>query len=385
MGRGASRTAAWALRLQGVGEMAVGRDGGPEKQTSAGKPFQGAAVTTRPRSTLGATFYKAEGLSEAARPTVMAPQPQRAVDMPLDDSVRPRIPLSNLPSSKVASGACKVLTHTLWCAWRTQPCRAPRSRRRCAHAVGLLATWNQLFSVVRSTIARPSAKWSTYMFRSGWLYRGAMTTAPIGFGAALAVFLLIAVHASGGTNAEAHLNPLGHTASYAFTNSGCTNKVDPISVVFYWDASISAMHQHAHQHGGWVYHDGTFQYFFDHSCFGQDAQDASNPSWSARYHMRYLWNGDPTWGTYTLATPHHEDLLTCGHAVDANSNEPPGGFVMAKWDIGWNWHNWNNGGGSHYFQGSHWWGNNISFTQCDNEQASNDGWVDYVEVNGSHS
>lgn len=119
-----------------------------------------------------------------------------------------------------------------------------------------------------------------------------------------------------------------------------------------------------------------------------DGDDASNGNFQPRYHMRYYWNIDPTWGIYTLATPHHEDYLpdpighpSCGHAVDSNNNEPPGGFVMAKWDIGYNWHDWNGGGGTHLFGGSQFWGNTQQMLQCDGEYAWNDGYVDFVQIN----
>jgi hypothetical protein len=146
------------------------------------------------------------------------------------------------------------------------------------------------------------------------------------------------------------------------------------------------MHLHAGQHGGWAYQPPTPQYFFEHFCGVMDGSDASNGDIppQPRFHMRYFWNYDSgIWQYYSVSTPHHEDLLYCGHAVDSNNNEPPGGFVMGKWDIGFNWHNWNGGGGLHYFGGSWWWGNTQMFLQCDGEWAWNDGWLDFVEIRGA--
>jgi hypothetical protein len=206
------------------------------------------------------------------------------------------------------------------------------------------------------------------------------------------VFGIITALAIGLVNrAEAHLdpitiqNPMGHTSLYNYTNSTCGNAVDPISVFFYGAADTNNMHTHAHHHGGWTDHSGTGQYFFEHFCGTMNGQDAS--AVGTRYHMRYFWNYDPgIWQYYSVATPHHEDLLFqspgCGHAVDSNNNEPPGGFVMGKWDIGFNWHNWNNGGGQHWFGGSWWGGNTGGFVQCDGEWAWNDGYIDFVQIVG---
>jgi hypothetical protein len=181
--------------------------------------------------------------------------------------------------------------------------------------------------------------------------------------------------------AEAHLDPWGDTLPYSYRDPNCTIPADPITVVFYYNATIPNMHTHAHHHGGWSYHDGDTQYFFDHYCGLHDGQDASNPGWDplGRYHMRYWWWTDPYWGTYTLATPHHEDLVWCGHAVDSNWDEWPGGFVRARQDIAKNWHRYNNGG-SHYFAGSQYWGNTAAMWQCDGQPAWSDGNVDFVRV-----
>lgn len=207
--------------------------------------------------------------------------------------------------------------------------------------------------------------------------------AAIGVGLALLFTRVVGAVLPFGT-AEAHLDPFGHTSAYNYTDSQCIYQVDPISVVLYDNATLSNAHTHAHHHGGWDSHDGvTDQYFYDHWCGPMDGADASNPWWdiNGRYHMRYWYYNDGTWGFYTLTTPHHEDVA-CGtnHAVDSNQNEPPGGYVMAKWDIGSNWHDWNGGGGSHYFGGSQFWGNQTSFWQCDGEPAWNDGYVDFVRI-----
>jgi hypothetical protein len=177
-----------------------------------------------------------------------------------------------------------------------------------------------------------------------------------------------------------HLSFARHTRFYSYTDSSCTNAVDPISVVFYGQATLGNVDTHASHHGGWSNHGGGTQYFYDHYCGPMDGQNASGAIWQSRYHMREWSNWDATYRDYALATPHHEDMTWCGHAVDGDDNEPPGGFVLGKWDIGYNWHNWNNGGATHRFGGSQYWGNTQEFRQCDGDWASNDGWIDFVEV-----
>lgn len=205
-------------------------------------------------------------------------------------------------------------------------------------------------------------------------------------------------------HAGAHLEPdwgPGHTDWYSYTDApgvitpwGRTDEVDPISVVFYNNGSLSQTHYHAHYDSVWAVHDsvGNPQYFYDHyPCDIQDGQDADDLFFTSRLHMRYETGAewDPSWGTYTLATPHEEQVVLDGgnfvcHAVLSEANHPPGGFVLAKWDIGWDWHNWNNGGGLHYLAGSMWWGNTSEFQQCNGKWAGNDGWVDYIRIDGIH-
>jgi hypothetical protein len=174
----------------------------------------------------------------------------------------------------------------------------------------------------------------------------------------------------------------GHIAVYSFTDAACTDLVDPISVVFFNRATTANVNTHAGHHGRWTYRDGTTQFFYDHRCKQHASQAATRPSWGlpGRFHMRHAPNTDAFWGTYSLATPHYEDTTWCGHAVDSNWDEAPGGFVKAKWEIGYRWHNWNNGGGTHAFFTSEWWGNSDPQWQCDGQPAWNDGWTDLIRI-----
>ncbi|MBI2765795.1 MAG: hypothetical protein HYX53_07775 [Chloroflexi bacterium] len=194
---------------------------------------------------------------------------------------------------------------------------------------------------------------------------------------------------------SANLTFGSHVELYTYdgiSGSSCTGgRVDPISVLFYSNASTSNVNTHAGHHGGWTWSDGSNQYFYDHLCAPLDSQRASNYSFlgTSRYHMRYHWNVDnPNFGTYSIATPHYETIKLCGgipkHAVSPTGGGDPGGFVKGKWDIGYNWHNWNGayGGspGPHRFDQSAVWSNTQAMQQCDGTYAWNDGWVDYVEI-----
>lgn len=186
-----------------------------------------------------------------------------------------------------------------------------------------------------------------------------------------------------------------HTHDLTYSTSTCTagTTVDPFSVIFYQHAWTSNVSSHAGHHGGWNATDGSQQYFYNHGCTAKDGQRASQSSTSGitRYHMRYDYGSDPSLGDYSLATPHRETLDFCGgsivsHRVLASSagGGSSGGFVLGKWDIGYNWHNWNGsyGGspGAHNYLGSFWWGNVNPMQQCDGSYAWNDGYVDYVEI-----
>jgi len=188
--------------------------------------------------------------------------------------------------------------------------------------------------------------------------------------------------------ASADMDFSSHVRQYSYDSLSCTGRVDPVSVLFYQNSTTSAVNTHAGDHGSWTHTDGTEQYFWDHACDDFEGQRASQNSYLGvtRYHMRHRSGLDYfNFGTYSAATPHRETIKNCNfvpkHAANASSGSEPGGFVRAKWDIGYNWHNWNNGGGLHYIDQFAWWGNTSPMSQCDGTSAWNDGYIDYVEIN----
>jgi len=126
--------------------------------------------------------------------------------------------------------------------------------------------------------------------------------------------LALASEGSSPERASAHLDFRRHTSFYSYTDSACKFAVDPVSVVFYRNATLANVDQHASHHNGWTYHSESTQYFYDHHCSPMDNQNASGDFWQTRYHMREWWNWDSKNGYYTLATPHHEEMTWCGHA-----------------------------------------------------------------------
>lgn len=196
-----------------------------------------------------------------------------------------------------------------------------------------------------------------------------------------------------GSRATAHVaNQSGHIGAYSYGDSRCRNPVDPISVIFVGRATTSNVNAHAAHHSGWNYSGpSSGQYFYNHGCKRPTGDIASAGLFAPeRYHLRHVSGVDATQGTYSLSTPHHEDLVNCGgtlkHAVDSNWDEDPGGFVAAKWRIADTWHYWNSppspapSPSPHLWVRSEYWNNTAGLWQCDGQPAWNDGWVDFVEI-----
>jgi len=186
----------------------------------------------------------------------------------------------------------------------------------------------------------------------------------------------------------AHLDyTSSHIRGYSYNDSLCRKAVDPISVVFYRNASASNVNTHANHHNGWGSSGlSSAQYFYDHGCKRPTGDIASaGPFDPWRYHMRHFQSRDAARGTYSLATPHRETLVRCTdgstkHAVDPTTDTDPGGFVRAKWYIADTWHYWNDAPAPHFWQGSEYWGNTAALWQCNGQAVWNDGWVDFIEI-----
>ena len=132
------------------------------------------------------------------------------------------------------------------------------------------------------------------------------------------------------------------------------------------------MVSHASHHGWSNTSGGGTQYFDEHVCYYAQGSRATGCGVCTRYHFRVSHYGeDGSWGVYSIATPHHEDFTSCGHAVDSNDDEPPGGFVMGRNRFWYTWYP------SHSWQTWQYWSNTAPQQQCDGGWAWNDGWVDF--------
>ena len=185
----------------------------------------------------------------------------------------------------------------------------------------------------------------------------------LGVGTALGTVVML-VHLAA-ADSEAHLDGLVHVKRYTFPNStSCSDvyRIDPIGVVFYYNATSSNVRAHGGHHGGdggWneVSNGSQDQYFYQHGCIQGPGggEFADGHWWNDRYHVRHIshYDASEAWlGTYSLGTPHFEKSLQCGHAVKVPDNTWPtasSGFVAGKWELGLRWHNWNNGGAYHLF------------------------------------
>jgi len=227
---------------------------------------------------------------------------------------------------------------------------------------------------------------STNFFPRAWLHLGAF-----------ALGGLIAMGWAGQV-ADAHLDGLVHVKPYSFGTSSClaNDYRDPITVVFKPLGSNQNVQYHGQDHNWSVGSGSPFigsqaQYFYQHGCLNYQGQFASGFAWQNRYHLRLVVHNDPSepsMGWYSISTPHYE-IVTCGgssHAVSIPSewSFAPSGFVAARWEIGYQWHNWNNGGRHHTYLGAQYWGNNTQMQQCNGQWHGSDGWVDFVEVLGPY-
>jgi hypothetical protein len=202
--------------------------------------------------------------------------------------------------------------------------------------------------------------------------------------AAIAMVLALGVAQPAG----AHWSP----GWYTHTDSNCANnynRIDPVSMIFYNNATPDRVGFHITYHTGWGGTDAGGQWFKTHDspnvCVfnGSGWQRASSCGTCDRYHIRYadVYEWDGAYGWAVIGTPHYETYNygpNCWgqHAVTSTS---PGGFVNARNTL----YNALRNGGHAGTMG--WIGNTEPRKQCDNEYVANDGYGAYVmvTVNGS--
>jgi hypothetical protein len=169
---------------------------------------------------------------------------------------------------------------------------------------------------------------------------------------------------------------------YSFKDSGCTQSVDPVTTIFWYNGYQTYVQKHIPHHGVWVY-DVQFeasveplQYFWDNGyCNGNWGSFASAyANASARYHVRFREGHypDSSYFWFSMATPHHETSQGCGHVVDPTVNGWSG-FDEGRAKLA------NTMAGPHYsyYQTI---GNSALKTQCNGAQAGSNGVERYTRI-----
>lgn len=182
---------------------------------------------------------------------------------------------------------------------------------------------------------------------------------------------------------------------YSHRDSNClsvSNRVDPVTLVWYFDATIGRVASHVQSHMGWTNRDGSGQWFkvTDNPAYcvytggnGTNYQRASAGGSSTRSHVRYAddaFDNSAQWGYTVFGTPHYETYNygpSCWGGQHAVSS--PNGFITARNAI---YNAFKNAG--HTVAGYKDWGNTQQMKQCDGEYASNsDGRAYFIRVSST--
>jgi hypothetical protein len=193
----------------------------------------------------------------------------------------------------------------------------------------------------------------------------------------VAVVLAITAYFAGGVahHAFAGYSPATTFGHYSYSNSTCTQIVDPIGTVFTQGTGEYYMGQvgnHAQHHGGWGTSSFGSQRFYTDAdgCQNQHSQAADGSFWQDRHHMRWR----AAWTTITgfsfAATPHWEEVDGFTHCV------PSDGFILGKNEI---WSLWVQQG-AHTGTRNSYWGNTEEIQKCGSTLAANNGFVDYIPL-----
>ncbi len=169
---------------------------------------------------------------------------------------------------------------------------------------------------------------------------------------------------------------------------GCASSsaVDPINFVFYsWGTTGRVDNQllyHGYNAGSnWNYHDGSHQNFYvNNICSDQYYQYADCQLVCTRTHFReqpvYYESGTIGWSTVTDA--HHEQLVGCGHAVDANGTQGFGngsGYDYGQFLVYWQFY----GTSNHTTFQSQFFNTQI-MRQCNGWLASDNGYAQWMQL-----
>jgi hypothetical protein len=198
---------------------------------------------------------------------------------------------------------------------------------------------------------------------------------------AVAAFLVCAAASSTLSPASAHFTrpEYSYNSSAWAGNSPCSDREDPVTVVFKGDVAYPAESSSTLQAvTGWSVagNPGSKYVSVEGGCRVAATERASDSANHDRYHIRF-WDahcgGYQCWNRFTAGTPHWEEIVWCrqqypGHAVTQD------GFDRAKrrvkdafrsrgynvWDV--------------------WWGNTLTKQQCSGNYAGSNGTTWYIQL-----
>jgi hypothetical protein len=172
---------------------------------------------------------------------------------------------------------------------------------------------------------------------------------------------------------------------WSFSDQSCTRRVDPVTTIFWNNAHQTWVNRHIPHHDVFdqdVQYEGSvdpLQNFWDAGwCTAQWGAWASHWALSdSRFHVRFR-DGhyvDPTFRTFSIATPHHEVRRDCGHVVDPTNANGWSGFDEGRRKL------------AHQMamQGPHYSyykfvGNTGMVAQCNGQMAGSNGQARYTRI-----
>jgi hypothetical protein len=204
-------------------------------------------------------------------------------------------------------------------------------------------------------------------------------TRALTFGASALVAMLGALAAPSAGAAELNIK------WYSFRDQACTQRVDPVTTIFFYNAHQEWVNRHIPHHNVFVL-DVQFegiaeplQNFWDAGyCTAQwGAWASAYANADSRFHVRFR-DGhytDPTFWTFSIATPHKELRRDCGHAVIATNSSGWSGFDEGRLKLATQMST--SGGHYSYYK---YVGNSAQMTQCDGTVAGSNGQARYIRI-----
>lgn len=165
---------------------------------------------------------------------------------------------------------------------------------------------------------------------------------------------------------------------YSFrTSANCanfeSNRVDPIGIIFYNNATGANVDAHIGADAGWPTSSSSGQNFWSHNACGVQSHERRSGSFGVggaySYHIRIrkTYDVDAGLGTTAQTTPHRDLILGCGHVADSY-DLARNALVSAMGGTGHHPYYWQN------------WQNNAAMVQCDGRSTASSGQVAFMRI-----